>query len=654
MRIERIYLKNYRQFRDVELRFAKKSKGDLHIILGKNGTGKTNILNAINWCLYKEEPHLSKGSQQLPVLNLQTIEDSQEGEDKELSVEVGVKTENGMSITFSRKAYYRVYKRGEKPAIQNSAFEVLLDGRAGTEIISSDDANNHVNRFVPIGIREFFFFDGERLDNYFRKNTAQNVRNSIFLISQVELLENKIEHRLHETLLDLRKEAGKINPDIDKTRDRLEKAEENFEEVEKQIEECTRQIEICKDGIKENQGKLRGAPEVSELEEERIKLKSNRKHKKKLRGEKQKEKQDLIFNHGKTIFLWPAIERSLEIIEKKKINKELPPTNDKNLLEKVLENKNCSICGRSLDQTSEDRVKALLKEVELSSVINQNFSNMDNPLHLLKETIVGFKEKAKQITHEIMNFDKDLEKIEQRFSEIDKKIGGFDARRVKEWQQQLKKFEDDKDRQQQLLGVLKTRKDSLEKENNKLRSQLDDEMKREEKVIVVRKKINFCSKALNFVRKTKQVIMNDIREQIESESNKLFFKLIWKKESFDKILIQEDYDINLLHSMGYECLGSISAAEREILALSFTLALHNISGFDAPIIIDTPVARVSDENRKNLGEIFSEVSKDKQIILLFTPSEYSADISKRLDKDSSTRHEFKITSKENETEIEEI
>jgi len=148
--------------------------------------------------------------------------------------------------------------------------------------------------------------------------------------------------------------------------------------------------------------------------------------------------------------------------------------------------------------------------------------------------------------------------------------------------------------------------------------------------------------------------MNKIREQIETESNKLFSKLIWKKESFDKIVIQEDYDINLLHSMGYECLGSISAAEREILALSFTLALHNISGFDAPILIDTPVGRVSDENRKNLGEIFTEVSKDKQTILLFTPSEYSADISVRLDQDSSTRHELKVTSRENETEIEEI
>ena len=60
-----------------------------------------------------------------------------------------------------------------------------------------------------------------------------------------------------------------------------------------------------------------------------------------------------------------------------------------------------------------------------------------------------------------------------------------------------------------------------------------------------------------------------------------------------------------------------------MLALAFTLSLHKISGFDGPIIIDTPVARVSDENRQNFGVALASVSLQKQTILLFTPSEYS-------------------------------
>jgi len=62
------------------------------------------------------------------------------------------------------------------------------------------------------------------------------------------------------------------------------------------------------------------------------------------------------------------------------------------------------------------------------------------------------------------------------------------------------------------------------------------------------------------------------------------------------------------------------------LALSFTLALHKVSGFDSLLFIDTPVARVSDQNRVNFAEVLCEVSKDKQIIMTFTPDEYSSEI----------------------------
>lgn len=58
MRFNSIILKNYRQYRDVTLAFPKIKKTDLHMIVASNGVGKTNLMNAINWCLYGDEPHL--------------------------------------------------------------------------------------------------------------------------------------------------------------------------------------------------------------------------------------------------------------------------------------------------------------------------------------------------------------------------------------------------------------------------------------------------------------------------------------------------------------------------------------------------------------------------------------------------------------------
>lgn len=59
MRIESVKLENFRQYRNAEFRFDRKQgQKDLHIIVGETGEGKSNLLNAITWCLYAEEMHL--------------------------------------------------------------------------------------------------------------------------------------------------------------------------------------------------------------------------------------------------------------------------------------------------------------------------------------------------------------------------------------------------------------------------------------------------------------------------------------------------------------------------------------------------------------------------------------------------------------------
>ena len=95
--------------------------------------------------------------------------------------------------------------------------------------------------------------------------------------------------------------------------------------------------------------------------------------------------------------------------------------------------------------------------------------------------------------------------------------------------------------------------------------------------------------------------------------------------------------MRLFHVHGDSCLGSCSAAERELLALAFTLALHRVSHHDSLLFIDTPVGRVSDENRECFAKSLISVSRSKQLIRAFTPSEYSVEISKYFDGAASSR-----------------
>ena len=60
------------------------------------------------------------------------------------------------------------------------------------------------------------------------------------------------------------------------------------------------------------------------------------------------------------------------------------------------------------------------------------------------------------------------------------------------------------------------------------------------------------------------------------------------------------------------------------------------SHHDSLLFIDTPVGRVSDENRECFAKSLISVSHDKQLILAFTPSEYSSEISKYFDNCASS------------------
>jgi hypothetical protein len=87
--------------------------------------------------------------------------------------------------------------------------------------------------------------------------------------------------------------------------------------------------------------------------------------------------------------------------------------------------------------------------------------------------------------------------------------------------------------------------------------------------------------------------MHSTKEDIEQFTRSAFFDLIWKKETYETVNINDSYQLQLIHKKTKKnWLGTASAAERELLTLSFTLGIHSISGFDAPLLIDKALANI--------------------------------------------------------------
>uniref|UniRef100_A0A7V4TGB5 YhaN AAA domain-containing protein n=1 Tax=Candidatus Caldatribacterium saccharofermentans TaxID=1454753 RepID=A0A7V4TGB5_9BACT len=630
MRFESITLKNYRQFRDAELVFGEPRGYDIHLVIGKNGTGKTNLLNAINWCLYGDEPHLHLNSQKLPLHNTKA-----EGSRPEVAVEIWSSREDGKKLGFIRE------KRGGPEEVR-----FLVESSGGYETYPRDAFERHISRLIPQEIRSFFFFDGELLDNYFRN--FPKIRGEINRFARIDVLDrikdnlDKLAGEFAKGVRDVGKELETLSSEIEKLRGQLSKYKEQIEQLEKAKQEL-------EENIAELEKELKDQPDVRNLV---VRCKSLEIEEKRTEEELEKKrdgKRQVMARLAKVVFLGEAVKKVLQLAQEKRKKGELPPPVNITLLDSALRDGTCPVCRRPLDPKSRKSIEGVLQEVQNSSLVG-------NRLLELERVLTGLKTRAESDARELQRLEEDITKLEKNLKRQKEDIESIKSRlnscNVREVERKSKKLEETKqmrDHVLQKIGECKVFKDTCEKKLEQKEREYKDLLEKHAKSEENARISETCHKASKALERAKGRILGEIRKEIELATQETFFRLLWKKESFKNVQIREDYTIEVFDREGRNCLGSLSAAERELLALSFILALHSLSGFQAPLVIDTPLARVSDEHRENFAEALLAVSKGKQIILLLTPAEFSEEVEDVLKPHAATIRWLRMSPDERET-----
>ena len=164
--------------------------------------------------------------------------------------------------------------------------------------------------------------------------------------------------------------------------------------------------------------------------------------------------------------------------------------------------------------------------------------------------------------------------------------------------------------------------------------------------------MNVLNDLTSCFNQVKKQLMDKIKVEIEENTWNTFKNMIWKKETFNNLKIDEDYQMSVYNNNLNDMTGSLSATESMALAYSFTLAIHETSGKNCPLVVDSPLGRVSDDNRKNMANELLKISQKKQIILLFTSDEYSKEVAEIYDSTIATIQDVSLT--EDEQEIRKI
>jgi DNA sulfur modification protein DndD len=653
MRLDYIKLTNYRQYQEEQIKISAPEKNrNFTIIQGANGTGKTNILNAVTWCLYSKELHMGTKYRGLPIINTRTLNELKSGDKTYVEVELQLFDDEDQRIIIHRKLCFQKLDDGNVRKIPDSLsncpdgsrIEMMRQIRG--DMIQVQDPIFVINKLIPESIQGYFFFDGEQLNDYFKETKGENIKEAVFKISQLSLFEKVIEH-LNSRKKDFLKQAGTLSSKAEEIRETLEVYSKSLEQHRKKTNELKIQRDEAEQKEEEFSEKLRTGPDVDVVKAE-SKCRELEKELEKLENEieeLEKDKYDYLIKYTPTIFSSDPIRKTIEMIGKREEAGDIPPDYKRDFIEKLLKTGKC-ICGTDINKDKE-RKKCVEKFLEESSSLEDLSVELTQLYTILKsemEDLEGFGAK-------VLNYGKRIDGLDgmrkEKSEELQNKkeiIGKSDVDQVRFWQGKKEEYKKIKNDLIEEISTSKVRADNAEHKMRDLEKKLQQELGKEEKSKEISKKLFFLDDSLEAAINIKNEIMDDLRKEIEEKTKEQFFNLIWKKDTYNDVAIDDNYNISVLHQSGMEGVGTLSAGERQCLALSFMAALNNVSGFNVPILIDTPLGRISKEPKTKIAHNLPSYLKEKQVTLLVIDEEYSAEVRNKLS--SRVGKEYRIDFRE--------
>ena len=641
IKINKIEFYNYRQYKNVTIKFDKNGDYNLFILKAKNGTGKTTFLNGILWCLYAHEHYISDASKALKVVNESAIQEKNEDDVVDVCVKLTITDEN-MIYIFERTQRFKVcidpFSSLKKPIETGDPVLIIKqlpmnNALANARIIEeTEEVERIVKQFFDEDIYSYYFFDGENLKNYFDSANAGKVKDSIKSLSQVNLLENAI-NRSDILSSEKRRELGRITG-IDLTLyDKVDALKDEIRRYTSDIEQYSLDIPVLQRRFDDLNDKMAGYRPIRDNQLKRNELEDRLKNRELEYSEFKSTKKAFIREYYMLFNLFPKIKSTLDMIISKENKGELPPRIDKKMVDELLSShvENCPVCDGEIGEHAREHLKKLLNDLDVSNQTSNYLSKIKGSLEeaidkcrKYPETREGIIKKEKLITDEIEEINKELQEISQYLTKYSNDSSSI--MNVSELEKERQDVQNEilsKNRiktENELL--LKQKKDQLEILEKELKEM---ENSNEQKILLQKQVATFRSLTTHFTQ-VKKDLMDVIKNEIEDRTWELFSNMIWKKETFNSLKINDDYEMSVYNNNINDMTGSLSATESMALAYAFTLAIHETSGQNCPLVVDSPLGRVSDENRENMARELLKISKHKQIIMLFTPDEYSAEV----------------------------
>jgi DNA sulfur modification protein DndD len=654
-KIFEVHLKNFRQFiGDQNVTLSTDQERTITVLKGENGSGKSNFLNAISWCLYGIELIQPANLKLSPILTSHLSKSLAINDQSEVVVETLIGRFQP-EIRVSRKMSFKRTEKDEIIQIKSSEkMNVYYFENPTVGWKESTNPNALINKIIPKKFLEFFFFDGEQITKYFSPGGEKDIYDAIQTVTDLKIISKLTD--IFESLIRIeRQKLARTKPNLqnmvqnmEKNQFELDHHKQLVKSVNEEIEKINQELETINVQLQSSSSEI-----IQSLKmEQDVRTENISEYKARLRETRSKTNDELM-----TLLpfaLMHQISKNFMNYNKKANSQDILP-NDFNtsLIEKILASNRC-ICGTGLSEESHTILKNFLNQkfeengenkLMKSALLIQNFYTN----HFLSHW-----NSYEKYTKESLVLEDKLEETEMKLADIASKLKTINDPDISNV---LKKQNELSSRRDVLLlkkGEIESICKTLDSELHRAQREMDKELKKSKEFETQQSILDIISVIKEIFDQLHGGLEEFVREKLEILITQYFLELTWKKDTFQKVNLKNNYKIAVLTNSGLDRFPELSAGERQILAYAFIASLTTLSGFEAPIIIDTPLGRISKIPRRNIAASLPNFLRGTQLTFLFTETEFTDDVQLHLKNRIGNEYVMKFDQKLEICEIKEV
>lgn len=612
MKITLLRILNFKQyFGEQQASISDTDDYNITVFHGVNGAGKTSLFYAINWCLY------GVGEGEIgEILNKRALMEAEIDDEIPMVVTICFSHKNEEYLA-ERVIVYKKINKNKAIIARRNFFLTVTDVNGNTK--TKENPIGIMNSILPENVREYFFFDGENIDDLTRPDN-QKIENAIINIMRLPIIDKTYDHLdgiANEFRRELKKKGSLRISEIISSEEKLEKelSQKNIlkDEISEELRKGKQQISDLKKILRENEKSKSLQIKRDDLYES-FQLLNN--YLANLRSKIQKSVIQLY-----PLFLANSFKASLDIVNNKREKGEIPSGLKEQFIKDLIERDLC-ICGERISE------KENAKKTLLSLIRDPSATQFEDMIIKIPGDILSLNKITNKEYQNLEQYCKDKSDLELKINELDRMIDDINRQLsdspdidIVELEKNLSKFEDNQKLNERKIERIKFEIESFEKQINEMVKEREKEEEKQKELKLLARKEELARKASDAVLMIKEQFYEQTRLKIEEETKRVFSMLAWKHDQFQDIRLDPDFHLEVIDFWGLPSREELSAGERQILSLAFICAMVNLSGEESPIIMDTPFGRLSSNHLDAVAKSLPELVP--QLILLVTDREWN-------------------------------